>query len=243
MSSAQSVPSIEVGASWLGGCEQVRTAGALELLVALHRTFGPRRAERPESLAVRDAELAGRHCPIFWPGRWRWGRATGGRPRWPRSGRSPGRDPRPRPIARWSSTHWTVARRWSWPTSRTATRRCLATWSPGSLISATRLDDGTDGARRIPRRQGCRGNGQRHHRHPVSSRPRSRWWTPTPFGPLSRRQVRLSARRRRCPGHRAVRPAGRGHDAGAHGRAHASHAHRASARRTGPRRAGRMPPR
>jgi hypothetical protein len=84
MSSAQSVPSIEVGASWLGGCEQVRTAGALKLLVALHRTFGPRRAERPESLAVRDAELAGRHCPIFWPGRWRWGRATGGRPRWPR---------------------------------------------------------------------------------------------------------------------------------------------------------------
>ena len=36
MSSAPSVPGIEVGASWLGGCEHVLTAGALELLAALH---------------------------------------------------------------------------------------------------------------------------------------------------------------------------------------------------------------
>ena len=30
MSSAPSVPGVEVGASWLGGCEHVLTAGALE---------------------------------------------------------------------------------------------------------------------------------------------------------------------------------------------------------------------
>jgi hypothetical protein len=41
MSSAPSVPGVEVGASWPGGCEQVLTAGALELPAALHRMFGP----------------------------------------------------------------------------------------------------------------------------------------------------------------------------------------------------------
>ncbi len=81
MSSAPSVPGVEVGASWLGGCEQVLTAGALELLAALHRMFGPRRAELPESRVVRDAELAGRRCPDSWPG----GGTCGGRPRWPRA--------------------------------------------------------------------------------------------------------------------------------------------------------------
>jgi Malate synthase len=85
MSSGQSVPSIDVGASWLGGCEQELTAGALELLAVLHETFGPRRAELPESPGVRDAELAGWRCRTSWPGRWTWGRATGGWPRWPRA--------------------------------------------------------------------------------------------------------------------------------------------------------------
>jgi Malate synthase len=68
MSSAPSVPGIEVGAPWLGGCEHVLTAGTLELLATLHRTFGPRRTELPESRAVRDAELAGGRCPDSWPG-------------------------------------------------------------------------------------------------------------------------------------------------------------------------------
>jgi hypothetical protein len=58
MSSAPSVPGVEVGASWLGGCEQVLTAGALELLAALHRTLGPRRAEPPGSEASRSRHLA-----------------------------------------------------------------------------------------------------------------------------------------------------------------------------------------
>jgi malate synthase len=65
MSSAPSVPGVEVGASWLGGCEHVRTAGALELLAVLHATFGPRRAELPESGAIRDAERAGGTLPEF----------------------------------------------------------------------------------------------------------------------------------------------------------------------------------
>src|ERR1035438_1836780 len=65
MSSAPSVPGVEVGASWLGGCEHVRTAGALELLAVLHATFGPRRAELPESRAIRDAERAGGTLPEF----------------------------------------------------------------------------------------------------------------------------------------------------------------------------------
>lgn len=85
MSSAPNVPSVEVGTSRPGGCEQALTAGALELLAALHRTFGPRRAELPESRVVRYAELAGRRCPTSWPGRRTCGRATGGRPRWPRA--------------------------------------------------------------------------------------------------------------------------------------------------------------
>ena len=49
MSSAPSVPGVEVGASWLGGCEHVLTAGALELLAVPHGTFGQRRAELTES--------------------------------------------------------------------------------------------------------------------------------------------------------------------------------------------------
>jgi malate synthase len=65
MSSAPSVPGVEVGASWLGGCEHVLTAGALELLAVLHGTFGPRRAELPGSRAVRDAERAGGALPEF----------------------------------------------------------------------------------------------------------------------------------------------------------------------------------
>src|ERR1039457_4968858 len=65
MSSAPSVPGVEVGASWLGGCEHVRTAGALERLAVLHATFGPRRAELPESRAIRDAERAGGTLPEF----------------------------------------------------------------------------------------------------------------------------------------------------------------------------------
>jgi|SRR5450755_4859244 malate synthase len=78
MSSAPSVPGVEVGASWLGGCEHVRTAGALELLAVLPATFGPRRAELPESRAIRDAERAGGTLPEFpagtrdvRPGDWR----------------------------------------------------------------------------------------------------------------------------------------------------------------------------
>ena len=85
MSSAPGVPSVEVGASRLGGCEQALTAGALKLLAALHRTFGPRRAELAGSRVVRYAKLSGRRCPTSWPGRRTCGRATGGRPRWPRA--------------------------------------------------------------------------------------------------------------------------------------------------------------
>ncbi len=59
MSSAPSVPGVEVGASWLGGCEHALTAGALELLAVLHGTLGPGRAELPASRAVRDAERVG----------------------------------------------------------------------------------------------------------------------------------------------------------------------------------------
>jgi len=45
MSSAPSVPGVEVGAPWLGGCKHALTAGALEMLGALAGTFRPRRAE------------------------------------------------------------------------------------------------------------------------------------------------------------------------------------------------------
>ena len=65
MRSAPSVPGVEVGASWLGGCEHVLTAGALELLAVLHGTFGPGRAELPASRAVRDADRAGGMLPEF----------------------------------------------------------------------------------------------------------------------------------------------------------------------------------
>jgi malate synthase len=68
MSSAPSVPGVEVGARWLGGCEHVLTAGALEMLAALDRTSGPGRAELPESCAVRDAEVAGGVLPGFLAG-------------------------------------------------------------------------------------------------------------------------------------------------------------------------------
>ena len=53
MSSAPSVPGVEVGASWLGSCEHVLTAGGLEMLATLIGTFGPRRAELPESRGPR----------------------------------------------------------------------------------------------------------------------------------------------------------------------------------------------
>jgi malate synthase len=53
MSSAPSVPGVEVGASWLGSCEHVLTAGALEMLATLNGTFGPRCAELPESRGPR----------------------------------------------------------------------------------------------------------------------------------------------------------------------------------------------
>src|SRR6185437_2616764 len=43
----------EVGASWLGSCVHVLTAGALEMLATLNRTFGPRRAELPGSRGPR----------------------------------------------------------------------------------------------------------------------------------------------------------------------------------------------
>src|SRR6266568_5251527 len=67
MRSAPSVPGVEVGASWPGGCEHALTAGALELLAVLHGTLGPGRAELRASRAVRDAERVGRawasRCP------------------------------------------------------------------------------------------------------------------------------------------------------------------------------------
>ena len=53
MSSAPSVPGVEVGASWLCSCEHVLGAGALEMLATLNGTFGPRRAELPESRGPR----------------------------------------------------------------------------------------------------------------------------------------------------------------------------------------------
>jgi len=67
MSRVPSVPGAAVGVPWLGGCEHVLTAEALELLATLHRTIGPRRAELLGSRAVRDAELAGGAARI--PGR------------------------------------------------------------------------------------------------------------------------------------------------------------------------------
>jgi malate synthase len=45
MSTVPSVSGVEVHASWQDGYEHVQTAGALELLAMLHRTFGPRLAE------------------------------------------------------------------------------------------------------------------------------------------------------------------------------------------------------
>src|SRR6185437_16785111 len=45
MSSAPSVPGVEVGAPWPGGCEHVLTAGALKMVAALDGTFGPGRAK------------------------------------------------------------------------------------------------------------------------------------------------------------------------------------------------------
>ena len=67
MSSAPSVPGVEVGAHWPGGCEHVLTAGALEML-ALDGTSGPGRAELPESCAVRDAGVAEGVLPGFLAG-------------------------------------------------------------------------------------------------------------------------------------------------------------------------------
>src|SRR5690242_13745744 len=52
MSSAPSVPGVEVGAPWLGDCKHALTAGALEMLAALAGTFRPRHAE----LFVADLE-------------------------------------------------------------------------------------------------------------------------------------------------------------------------------------------
>jgi hypothetical protein len=49
MSSAPSVPGVEVSASWLGGCGQVLTAVALELPAALHRMLGPTTVEIVEA--------------------------------------------------------------------------------------------------------------------------------------------------------------------------------------------------
>jgi malate synthase len=65
MSTVPSVPGVEVRAPWQDGYEHVLTAEALELLAALHRTFGPRRAQLLEECAVRDAELAGGALPEF----------------------------------------------------------------------------------------------------------------------------------------------------------------------------------
>jgi malate synthase len=65
MSTVPSVPGVEVRAPWQDGYEHVLTAEALEFLAALHRTFGPRRAELLEERAVRDAELAGGALPEF----------------------------------------------------------------------------------------------------------------------------------------------------------------------------------
>jgi len=84
MSSALSVPGVEVAASCRGCSGQVLTAGGLELLAALHRIFGLRCAELAGPGVVRSAELAGRRCPTSWPGRRTCGRTAGGRPRWPR---------------------------------------------------------------------------------------------------------------------------------------------------------------
>jgi hypothetical protein len=53
MSSAPSVPGVEAGAPWLGGCEQGQAAGALEMLAALDGTSGSRRAELPGSRGPR----------------------------------------------------------------------------------------------------------------------------------------------------------------------------------------------
>ena len=214
MSSAPSVPGVEVGAPWLGGSEQVLTAGALELLAALHRIFGPRRAELPGFRVDRDAELAGRRCPTSWPGRRTCGRATGGRPRWPRvwsiaGSRSPALADRKMVISALDCGAKIFMAGFEDSNAPISDNLVTGQLNPGNASWRR-----TDGARRIPQCRGGRANGQRRHRRPDTSRPPSRWWTP-PFRPLSRRQARLSARRRRGPGHRAVRPAGRGHDAGA----------------------------
>jgi hypothetical protein len=70
MSSAPSVPGVEVGASWPGGCGQVLTAGARELPAAAHRMFGPAAVEMVDAASIQGVP-AGRHLAdaLAGPGR------------------------------------------------------------------------------------------------------------------------------------------------------------------------------
>ncbi len=65
MSSAPSVPGVEVRGEWREGYEQVLTERSLTLLADLQRTFGARRTELLQARAARDAELAAGALPDF----------------------------------------------------------------------------------------------------------------------------------------------------------------------------------
>jgi hypothetical protein len=81
MNSAPSVPGVEVGASWLGGCGQVLTAVAPELPAALRRMLGS------AAVDMTDAALQAVEPPS--------GAAIGLAPSYPAggSGIAPGRPP------------------------------------------------------------------------------------------------------------------------------------------------------
>src|SRR5437868_231571 len=86
MSSALSVPGVEVGASWLGGCGQVLTAVALELPPALDRMLGPAAAEMAEA-ALQAAESPSGEAIRPAPSR-SWSSSCTARGSWPRRGRA-----------------------------------------------------------------------------------------------------------------------------------------------------------
>ena len=103
--------------------ERVLTPDALALVADLHRDVQPRaRAAAARAPGASGRDRQGRHARTSWPRRGRSARATGRSPPHP--------DYLDRRVeitgptdARWSSTRSTRARRASWPTSRTRTRR------------------------------------------------------------------------------------------------------------------------
>jgi malate synthase len=65
MSTAPTVPGVEIAAPWRDGYEEVLSADALELLARLHREFGARRLDLLRKRASRDAELEAGALPDF----------------------------------------------------------------------------------------------------------------------------------------------------------------------------------